>query len=659
MLSNYAVDYTSAASRGDAAFRQAVFNGESPYLPVLDSFLDRKGIAGEFPLGTMEIPISMISGNKSISRNNSFANNFMPIMDEKTEFASKWKNLCQSCRREGVRDAIECYEYLNHYYVAEGNKRVSVSKYLDIEYIPATVTRLVPVRTNEKKIQVYYEFMKFHRSTDVFDLVMKEIGEYDRIAECFGETLEQRWSDENRENLKSYWHFFQRIYRKWSHEEDIYVYGPVFLTYITIFSADSLGRDSENQVIANLKTAREELHAEYSLDKIEFLDGPGEPSTSRVRSFFGRRGMKYTTDSPLRFAVVYDSDIEKSRWANAHEAGRLYVDAMFEGKVAGKSYFIRGQEESYDVIQRAIQDGNQVIFTTMPGMANGTQRAAMENPRIRFLNCSLAMNTGSVRCYSGRLYEATYIMGILAASELQKICKEDSQRVIGYLTDYPTYGNLACVNAFAMGAAMIDPRCKVEVRWVSAAADQDYPEKWQEEGVKLICDADYSYHTESNRRIGLYKFDDNGKRVYLGMTYYNWGKYYMQIIQSVINGSYDALNNDRNKAIMNYWYGIGTGVVDVRLGEGIDYQTRRLMEAFKAAIGNGTVSPFDGEIRTQDGMLIHQASSKKTILAEQTERLSDSEIVSMNWLNENIIGKIPVKSELIGYAQRLFSLMGV
>ncbi|MCR5816796.1 MAG: hypothetical protein K6F91_07940 [Ruminococcus sp.] len=48
----------------------------------------------------------------------------MPAFEETTEFAVKWSSLYDSFMQEGIRDAIIVYEYMNNYYVQEGNKRV-------------------------------------------------------------------------------------------------------------------------------------------------------------------------------------------------------------------------------------------------------------------------------------------------------------------------------------------------------------------------------------------------------------------------------------------------------------------------------------------------------------------------------------------------------
>ena len=51
---------------------------------------------------------------------------------------------------------------------------------------------------------------------------------------------------------------------------------------------------------------------------------------------------------------------------------------------------------------------------------------------------------------------------------------------------------------------------------------------------------------------------------------------------------------------------------------------------------SGAISPFEGEIHTQEGLL----------KGPDTPPLSDKEIITMDWLCDNVDGEIPVSSEL-------------
>ena len=131
------VEYEKAQKLGLKAFKNAVSKGENEYLPVLDEILEGVDIVGEMSLGIVQIPLDRIVGTSNVGRTYAFANNFMPLLDYKTEFGAKWSALCDSQIEEGIRDPIKVYEYMNKFYVVEGNKRVSVMKYFDAVTIPA------------------------------------------------------------------------------------------------------------------------------------------------------------------------------------------------------------------------------------------------------------------------------------------------------------------------------------------------------------------------------------------------------------------------------------------------------------------------------------------------------------------------------------------
>ena len=63
----------------------------------------------------------------------------------------------------------------------------------------------------------------------------------------------------------------------------------------------------------------------------------------------------------------------------------------------------------------------------------------------------------------------------------------------------------------------------------------------------------------------------------------------------------------------------------------------------------GNLSPFDGEIRTRKGKL----------KAEGSGSLSAFQIVKMDWLNENVVGRIPSVDEFKDDARAFLEALGV
>ena len=68
------------------------------------------------------------------------------------------------------------------------------------------------------------------------------------------------------------------------------------------------------------------------------------------------------------------------------------------------------------------------------------------------------MSYSSICTYYGRMYESKFLLGAIAAA----MTRSDK---LGYVADYPIYGTLANVNAFALGARMINPYVKVYLEW--------------------------------------------------------------------------------------------------------------------------------------------------------------------------------------------------
>ncbi|HYF75391.1 MAG TPA: hypothetical protein VD757_02285, partial [Candidatus Nitrosocosmicus sp.] len=125
-MQSYINEYRAALRAGKREYSSGIAKGESGYLPTLEGILENTGIVSEVDIGLVEVPLKKIRGTNSHSRSLSFSRGFMPLLDENTEFAQKWIQLYESQLKVGIRDPIKVYEYLNWYFVVEGNKRVSI-----------------------------------------------------------------------------------------------------------------------------------------------------------------------------------------------------------------------------------------------------------------------------------------------------------------------------------------------------------------------------------------------------------------------------------------------------------------------------------------------------------------------------------------------------
>ena len=157
--------YLKAKKLGDKAVHRAILAGRYPYLPALETMVRGVNTCAVREIGISEIPLSMISGTRNADRQNAFAENFMPVLDSSSEFANKWSNLYESQLELGITDPIRVCEFMHRFYVVEGNKRVSVMKFVDAPTITADIRRILPQKSDDPDITAYYEFVDFHTVT--------------------------------------------------------------------------------------------------------------------------------------------------------------------------------------------------------------------------------------------------------------------------------------------------------------------------------------------------------------------------------------------------------------------------------------------------------------------------------------------------------------
>ena len=361
-----------------------------------------------------------------------------------------------------------------------------------------------------------------------------------------------------------------------------------------------------------------------SAGEVVLVQNPEEmKKTSGFFDFFSG-GSSYTEKSALKIAFLYEKTIDNSTWAYSHELGRNDIQEKFHHRVETRCW--QGcctDEKLQEGIQEAVLWGAKVIFTTAPFMAQESVKAALEYPELYILNCSVNTSYNSIRTYYGRMYEAKFLMGALAASITDG-------NDLGYVEQFPLYGTVSNINAFAIGAQFINPWAKVHLSW-SGLINANWKEEFRRKDIHTISGPEFSKPFERSREFGLYISSNGEVGFNVAAAVYNWGKYYEIIIRSILEGNYDANSLAKTHSALNYYYGLKEGVIDVILSGNLSYSSKKLMSILEKEIEEGRLLPFSGEIHSQT----------EKIRAEGAESLNMEEIVDMRWLNDNVIGEIP------------------
>lgn len=608
---------------------------EKDFLPVLDRLLKEKeeAISGEINLGVVSIPLEKVIGTKTEGRSTSFSHSFYPVMEEHSEFAGKWMHLYQAHLEEGIRDPIKVYEYMNRFYVQEGNKRVSVLKCVGAVSVKAEVIRILPFRTEEKDNKVYFEFMDFYRLSGIYDLELSEEGAYAHVQRLIGKRPDESWTEEDRRDFCSLYYQFEKIYLGFLKSKEIKNIGDAFLTLLYLYDYREL-LDSD---YASLKEMIKKSMEELKLENIPELQMEPGKIHDKKRSILPH--IFPTNTSALKVAFVHEKTAQTSSWTYAHELGRMHLEEVFSEQIVTATYENATDDTVEKILEQSISDGNQLIFTTSPLLLKGSLHVAMEHPDIKILNCSLNTSHKYIRTYYARMYEAKFLMGAIAGA-----MTENGR--IGYLADYPIYGMTANINAFALGAKMINPRAKIYLEWTTLRGRNPF-EEFQKNKVTCISGQDMIIPKMASRHFGLY-LDWGNDPVNLAMPVWHWGKFYEQMIHKIINGAWKE-DETREAKGLNYWWGMSAEVIDVICSKYLPIGTARLVDLLKETIRSDTFNPFSGVLYSQKGIV--QKDEKKV--------LNPEEIITMNWLAENVIGQLPDIRQLTDKAKPLVTVQGI
>ncbi len=633
-------EYLKAQKLGEKRYQAAVAKNEYPYLPVLDEIISPSDTVGEVNLGLQTISLDRVVGTATAARTTAFASNFMPILDYHTEFGAKWSALCASHIEEGIHDPIKVYEYMNKFYVIEGNKRVSVLKYFGADSVPAMVTRKIPRKNDSIENKVYYEFMDFHKQTGINYVHFSQTGGYDKLREFIGLDNDRELSDDERLDFNSAHLAFERAYlaKKGSEELTITI-DDAMLVFLNVYGYETLKKMSA----AEVKDSVEKVWTEIVLSskKKEQVVLPKLDPVEPKKSILGLV-IKPAAPSNLKVAFVYDKTPASSVWTYCHELGRLDMQNKLGDAVDSSTFCnVDTQAKLVECLNKLVDEKYDVIFTTGPEMLPEALKVAVLHPDIKILNCSLSLANSHVRTYYARMYEVKFITGMIAGS----LCADGQ---IGYVADYPIFGTTANINAFAIGARMVNPRSKIYLQWtkVKGANPQKFFEK---NGITYISDRDMIMPDDASRNFGLYHYDQNGDVVNLAMPFYNWGAFYERILRSILDGNWKQDEKSETANAVSYWWGMSAGIVDVICSKHLPAGTQKLISVMTNLIREGAITPFSGKLTSQNGVVRN----------EDDGAMLHEDILKMDWLAENIVGMLPTAEDLVDEARTVVALQGV
>lgn len=623
--------YYNAKKLGMKEYYVKTSRGQIGYLPSLEGLLKDSDIVSHVELGIMEIPLKKIVGTYTHLRSLSFADNFMPLIGDDSEFKNKWVSLCGAHLDEGIRDPIKVYEYLNWYYVVEGNKRVSILKYFDAYSMSASVTRLIPRMDNSNPIiPIYYEFLMFNKLTKInfiwftskesFDKLIKLLKDYNPVLPQY-ETKFKYFE-------KYIYNSFRRVYLYLGGDKIPLTTGDAFLEYAKIYGIPNEFNETEQK--ETIRELIKELEVLGRKDIVDIQTAHEEVSQGNVLS-----ALTTLIHPPkkLKIAFAYARTIDTSGWTYSHELGRKYLEKALGDQIA-TSYIenVPENDDAYNHIKKLAGEENDIIFTTSPVFRNATLKCALKYPDIKFFNCSEHRPYKHMSNYYGRTYEPRFLTGIIAGAMTKN-------NIIGYAATSPTPEVLSCINAYALGARMVNPYAMVKVTWTrewnSHVKFLDADKKLMEAGADIISNRNLTVPREVTVKYGVYSMlcsmDLKNQKVehHLAAPIWNWGAFYEKIIKNILNDTYKTLRDifNSNSRLVNFWWGMASGILDIYYSDKyVPAETQKLVKLMKKMIIDSNYNPFVGPIWDNKGQL----------RLNNDEVASHEQILRMNWYVDNV-----------------------
>lgn len=329
-----------------------------------------------------------------------------------------------------------------------------------------------------------------------------------------------------------------------------------------------------------------------------------------------------------KIGFLYIGPVNDGGYTHMHEMGRQEMQAAYPD--LPKSVIVESVPEGPDslrVIEQLIRRNKaNVIIANSFGYMDYVLEAANKYPDVTFLHCSGYKSAPNMANYFGRMYQARYLTGMVAAS----VAKGDK---LGFVASFPIPEVIRAINAFTLGARSVNPKAEVSVVWIYSWLD---PGK-EKEAAKALIDSGaevIAMHADSGATpqaceeagVWVIGYDSDMSNFaptkQLTSAMWDWGTVYKATVKSLADGTWT------NKPI---WWGLKEGIVHLApMSDAVSTETKAAVEAKQKEIIDGTWDVFTGPIKDQKGEL----------RVPEGKKMTDEELLGMQWFVEGVNGTI-------------------
>lgn len=337
----------------------------------------------------------------------------------------------------------------------------------------------------------------------------------------------------------------------------------------------------------------------------------------------------FELDGAPQVAFIYASSVKDGGWNETLDAGRKAVEEQLGIPVAITENIPEEATRLRAAIDLYVQRGYNIIVGTTYGYSAAMAEAAKAYPNVAFLSASGTENGPNLESFYARTYQAWYLAGIAAGHATEN-------KKIGILAGFPVGVVNWDVNSFALGARSVDPAIETVVvytnSWWDPVREGQVARAILDQNADVLAtNLSATSALDAAERSGVpsigFQLDMShaAPNTIQTSVVFRWENYLVPTISKIIDGTWTPKE-------FGSFEGLDAGVVNLApFGPSVSEEAKQAIEAARQAIVAGTLDPFQGPLKKQDGSPVVAEGSK----------LDDGALWSMNYLVSGVTGTMP------------------
>ncbi len=300
--------------------------------------------------------------------------------------------------------------------------------------------------------------------------------------------------------------------------------------------------------------------------------------------------------SGFSVAFVFDGFFEDGGWNTTHSRAVEQVRAAFPGLDVQTVAEVSAGPTATNAFEDLASAGVDMVIGTgfyQPDMAP----VAAENPDTIFLSWAGWETSDNMGHYDGATEDGRYLDGLIAGSITES-------GVIGYPAGYPIEEVNRALNAFTIGVREVNPDAVVQVIYINSWYDP--PQEQQAAEALANAGADVLAHelnspavasVAESRGLNIIGYSSNrvdaAPTAWLSSFTFEWGGYYIDQIQAMIDGNWEPA--------LTYG-GLADGFIgNAPYGPDVTDDILALVDERRQQIIDGTLDFFAGPLVDNEG----------------------------------------------------------